>query len=352
MGMLNDFLEKTLEDIIYNNRDVIHSRGLSKIKSNAYRQVILPSGKKIDILGFEIKSGVLCCDIYELKREVINADAICQAFNYYTELKFITKNFFSNIDAKIIMVGRKYEPVSIINALPVPIDVFTYEYYMDGIVFNEVSDRYTSFTPHESFSFGLWAFGHAGLCFNQERTSVSFHSVFEEYHREAPDFKNKIKGYINYYVVPKNLDLIEPQIIIEEKESDLVVTEIFPEQPQWSLEFAKSIPPAETLMEDLDFDDELEYDDSDYEPDSDFENEPMEADITPLISEIEYDKSLLVNSLSIQKILSHSEFREAQKYYYDLFRVNNAEVSFYYPLNQEWLHEIHYYSSDYQNKLN
>ena len=55
--MPNDFLEKTLEDIVYENRYVMHEMGLSRFKSHAYRQVILPSGRKIDILGFEIKDG-------------------------------------------------------------------------------------------------------------------------------------------------------------------------------------------------------------------------------------------------------------------------------------------------------
>lgn len=155
--MLNDFLESTLEGIIYDNRKEIHLRGISKLKNNAFRQVILPSGKKIDILGFEIKNGILHCDIYELKRQTIDADAICQAFNYYTELKYITKNHFSSFTAKIIMVGRKYEPVSIIDSLPIPIEVYSYEYYMDGIMFKKLHNPYIYSEPNMSFSFGLWA---------------------------------------------------------------------------------------------------------------------------------------------------------------------------------------------------
>lgn len=308
MDMLNDFLEKTLEDIIYSNRDTISNRGLSKFKGNAYRQVILPSGRKIDILGFEIKDGVLNCDIYELKREVINADAICQAFNYYTELKYITKNYFKNIDAKIIMVGRKYEPVSVIDALPIPIEVYTFEYYIDGIKFSQIKNRYTYSEPNSSFSFGLWAFGHAGLEFNEEKSSVTFHSVYDKYSLQEPLFGNKIMGYIEYYVnTENNIELkeeINADIKVEIKPK-FIITEIFPEQPQWTLEFKESIPEPQSIMEDMDLEDE-ECDYSDYEPDILEENE------VDLISEKDYAKSVHLNSVTIKNIITDNEYREMQ----------------------------------------
>lgn len=341
--MLNDFLERTLEDIIYNNRKTIHARGLSQLKSNAFRQVILPSGKKIDILGFEINEGVLYCDIYELKREVINADAICQAFNYYTELKFITKNFFSNIVAKIIMVGRKYEPVSIIDALPIPINVFTYEYYMDGIQFKEIEDRYSYSVPHESFSFGLWAFGRAGLSFKMDVTSVRFHAEYDSYSKDNPNINNQIKGYIQLST-NKEVGIAVPIEVKEIEDGkpkwECVKTIIFPEQPRWSEEFAKGIPYSDNIVDELDgyLDDECEADDE-CEVDNDFEHEFYEENLQPLIVEKDYDISITVNSLSVKKILSELEFRALQHEYYCLFKINDNAISLKYPIGQEWLYQ-------------
>lgn len=340
MDMLNDFLERTLEDIIYNNRRSIHTRGLSKLKSNAFRQVILPSGRKIDILGFEINDGVLYCDIYELKREVINADAICQAFNYYTELKFITANFFTNIVAKIIMVGRRYEPVSIIDALPVPINVFTYEYYMEGIKFKEIEDRYSYSVPHESFSFGLWAFGRAGLSFNMDVSSVRFHSEYDSYFKKNPSIDKEIKGYIKSSTKSihkeKEVELIEED---GKPKWESVKTIIFPEQPAWSVEFANEIPYSDNVVDELDgeIEDECEADDE-CEIDHDFEEDIIEDNYPSLINEKDYDLSLTINSLSVAGIISDTDYREFQSDYCNLFFTNTNPVTLKYPVGQEWLH--------------
>lgn len=282
--MPNDFLEQTLEDIIYDNRKTIHLRGFSKIKDTAFRQVILPSGKKIDILGFEINNGNLYCDIYELKRKHINADAICQAYNYYTELKCITNGHFISFNAKIIMVGREYEPVSIIDALPIPIEVYSYEYHMDGISFKTLHNPYIYSKPHPSFSSGLWAFGYGELTFTHEQSSVNLPSVYENYCKSQPDFDKKIKGHINTFVRKQNLFIEtieeEPAEAIKRPLFSPIITEIFPEQPAWTSEFANSIPPAENSMEDFendlcDYEEDVDESDSDLEPDYDNESEEI-----------------------------------------------------------------------------
>ena len=309
--MPNDFLEKTLEDIIYNNRTVIHTRGFGIVKENAFRQVILPSGKRIDILGFEISDGCFSCDIYELKRDTINADAICQAFNYYTELKCVTDGHFSNFKAKIIMVGRKYEPVSIIDSLPVKIEVYTYEYHMDGIKFFMLHNPYVYSQPNMSFSFGLWAFGYAGLSFREDKSSISFHSVYDDYKKGKPDFEGKIKGHISSFVKqPKQLQVgctTETVRVIEKiiervviKPPETIPTEVFPQQPSWTKEFAAAIPHNDILedSEMCDFDCEIEEDNdlSDFEPSYDDE----EFDICGEVEhEPEFIKSKYIDSLTI-----------------------------------------------------
>lgn len=55
--MPNDFLEKTPEDIVFENRAVIHTKGLCKFRGTSFRQVILPSGKKMDIISYDIRNG-------------------------------------------------------------------------------------------------------------------------------------------------------------------------------------------------------------------------------------------------------------------------------------------------------
>lgn len=285
--MPNDLLEKTLEDIIYENRKIIHTRGLPIVKDAAFRQVILPSGKKIDILGFEIKEGRVHFDIYELKRDTINSDAICQAYTYYQELKCITKNHFASISAKIIMVGRKYEPVSILDAISIPIKVFTYEYQMDGIKFKELHNPYEYSSPNESFSLGLWAFGYGGLTFSEDQSSMNFQTVFERYVNGRPDFKQTVTGYLSYYVkevkllpAPNPIEIEEVTPIVYKAIKQSITTEYFPAQPQWSKEFASSIPHYD-LMDDLeednsDYEVEEDYDPSDFEPEWDNEPDPDE----------------------------------------------------------------------------
>lgn len=84
-----------------------------------------------------------------------------------------------------------------------------------------------------------------------------------------------------------------------------VTTESFPEQPAWSDEFRKGIPPYNSLrveialemqVDNCDFEgNELELDMSDYEPD----HEDYEDDELAGISESEYHRQQWVNSLTI-----------------------------------------------------
>lgn len=300
--MASDFLEKTLEDIIYENRKIIHLRGLPTLRPNAYRQFILPSGKKVDILAFEIQNGCLMCDIYELKKDIINSDAVCQAFGYYQEIKCLTKPFFRRIEGRIIMIGRKYEPVSILDSLSIPIDVYTYEYLMDGIRFIKNINPYVSHSPHKSFSFGMWAFGYDGLVFTNDQTSVSLHSTFEKYALSNSGYENEIKSTIESWLKEVSL----PETVEEEKEKyplpeirKSITTVIFPEQPGWSPEFASQIPHNDIFEDNyLDYaDDEIEEDNdtSDFELGGDDEEDsPHEA---WFVTEWDYEQVGIADSI-------------------------------------------------------
>jgi hypothetical protein len=104
----------------------------------------------------------------------------------------------------------------------------------------------------------------------------------------------------NKFRLKIGLPIIERPSYLEEE-----VTTIFPEQPAWSGEFKKGIPPYNSLRVEL----YLEYsqEESDYEPEesdndtSDFEPEhdDQEDDDYADIEEKEYKKSLWVNSLTI-----------------------------------------------------
>lgn len=277
--MPNDILEKTIEDIIYENRKMIHARGLAKLKDKAFRQVILPSGKKIDILGFEISDGDLYCDIYELKRQVINADAISQAYGYYQELKNLTKNHFKSFNAQIILVGRKYEQVPVLDALSIPVHVYTYEYKMDGIWFVEMKNTYSLPEPNESFSLGLWAFGYAGLYFVEDQSSMSFHSSYDSYVREKPAFAQTVNAHLLTFVKPQRLlSYYEPIPFVPRNPIDslkLIKTEVFPEQPDWSKDFLDGIP-HHHILDDIEFDEDCDLEAEEDNDLSDYEHEDDE----------------------------------------------------------------------------
>lgn len=279
---MSDFLERTLEDIVFNNRREIHLYGLPKFKNTAFRQVILPSGRKIDILGFEINNGHLDFDIYELKKDIINIDSVCQAFNYFEEIKGLIRGHFKSWSASIIMVGKRYEPISVLEGMNIPVNVFTYEYELNGISFKKENHIINYYYDHKHFSLGLWAFGTNQLSYNNNPSSIAFHSVMQSYMTTNNVFEDNLSSVIRGHL--KSTELIE---IKEPVKPTPVSTVIFPEQPAWTLEFAKDIPHYD-LMEDLDEDmsdfedEETEGDYSDYEPEPDCEEDYLYNFVEPI----------------------------------------------------------------------
>lgn len=248
--MPNDFLEKTLEEIIYENRFVIHNYGLCKFKSTNTRQFYLPSGKIVDVLSFDITYGHLSLDVYELKRFTINEDAIIQAYNYFVELSSLVNGYFKSYDIHIVMVGKKYIRVPILEKMNVPFSVYVYDYTLTGMTFDCVKPREEIHYPSKQFS--------SHLC--------------------------KLSGFPENYPI---LTVIEkPTIVVKTIEKETIIykkppsvkTVMFPEQPAWSQDFLKEVPFTD-LMEDFDIDEsDYEPDTSDFEPDSDIENEYLEED--------------------------------------------------------------------------
>jgi len=277
---MNDFLEKTLEDIVFENKNEIHLYGLPKFKSTAFRQVILPSGRKIDILGFEINNGHLDFDIYELKRDFINIEAVCQAYNYLEEIKGLIKGHFKSWGASIIMVGKRYDPISVLDAMSLPINVYTYDYQLTGISFSKQRHGGNYYSDHKHFSLGLWAFGTKQLSYNNNPSSIAFHSVLKSYISNNNVFENSLS-----YVIQEHFK--DPPLLEIQKPIKQISTVIFPEQPSWTLDFAKDIPHYD-LMEDMDEDmsdfedEEIEADYSDYEPEPDLEEDNYYNFVEPI----------------------------------------------------------------------
>lgn len=287
--MPSNFLEKTLEDIIYENRKEIHYKGLPKFKKVAFRQVYLPSGRIIDILSYDLSNGYINFDIYELKKDYINNDAVCQAIRYWDEIEQLIKGSFKGYSVKIIMIGKNSDQMPFLDHLNIPVSVYEYDYQLNGISFNEVNCRGNYYVGNEKFSLGLWAWGLDMLTLvNGDPSTMNFHSSIER-HLDGSNFEIILrKTKEEYLQEPKLLPLPEN---IELPEKCGIVTEIFPLQPSWTPEYAKELPPYKSLklemflegqIDDCDLeDDELELDVSDYEPTGD--DEPDYEDVDELL---------------------------------------------------------------------
>lgn len=135
--MTSDFLEKTLEDIIFENYKTIKNVGLPVMYSNIQRQFVLPSGKIIDLITWEIVDGTLSLNIIELKRKTGNYSSLSQLLNYVNEVVCHTVGRFSKIDIKCIVVckeiDRDFSNILLIN--PQNLFIYTYKYDINGISF-------------------------------------------------------------------------------------------------------------------------------------------------------------------------------------------------------------------------
>jgi hypothetical protein len=168
------FLEKSLEDIIYETENSkLNHRGLS-IEGRKYRQVKLGNYGISDIITFEkpvfinrneyLRStkedyyNIPVFTIYELKKDIVNYDTLIQSINYYKGLLswFNKSNIFNNvkfydsdkgdniekdeITMNIVMIGRKIDCKGSFSFIPEVfnnIKIYTYDYNFDGIYFKE-----------------------------------------------------------------------------------------------------------------------------------------------------------------------------------------------------------------------
>lgn len=136
--MPQDFTEKTLEDIIIENKDKISERGFPAFYQNVVRQFKLPSGKIIDILSFMIVEDILMVKIFELKRDEIKIDGLCQISDYAYEFFCFTFPHFSNVQIDKFIVGSDAsKEVISINDLQIGIELYLYKYTINGLFFKK-----------------------------------------------------------------------------------------------------------------------------------------------------------------------------------------------------------------------
>jgi len=148
----NDFLEKTLEDILFETpNNYLSNRGLN-INGIKRRQLIIGKYGKLDLLTCErIKEyDRLDLTIYELKKGIINEDTFFQAIRYARGLQRYLYKYRRNNSYKIdiVLIGNKIntnDNVSYLSELlnysddenTLSVKIYTYEYRFDGIYFTE-----------------------------------------------------------------------------------------------------------------------------------------------------------------------------------------------------------------------
>lgn len=137
-----NFLEKNLEDIIFNSpKDELKKRGID-IRGKIKRQVKIGNYGIADIVSYNINKKFREIDIcvYELKKEKIDANSMMQAFRYckgiqrYFEARncnYFVFNFSVCLVGKNICTGD----FCYLNSFLDNVEVLTYDYDFDGIKF-------------------------------------------------------------------------------------------------------------------------------------------------------------------------------------------------------------------------
>lgn len=198
--MASDFLEKTLEDIVYENRNVIHQRGLPQIRTNSFRQFYLPSGVKLDIASFEVIGDCLYFDIWELKRDNINYSTLHQAYGYLDEIRCLCSDLFNECVFHIILVGKTYNPMPLLIDFKIKTSCYTYSYEMNGISFKRHLPARTVYERNANFSTAMFTFGTGMLTYTKDQTSVKIDSCLNDYLKNDPSFEDKILETMDKYL--------------------------------------------------------------------------------------------------------------------------------------------------------
>lgn len=148
--MAQNFLEKDLEQIIFEtDNDYLCDRGLN-ICGKKYRQIDLSPYGIPDIITFErpFQNYQAIITIWEFKKDTIGVNTFLQALRYAKGVKYLLEKnrpFFNKIECefKICLVGKNIELTGSFCFLPdifTNVSLYTYEYKYDGIDFKDHSD--------------------------------------------------------------------------------------------------------------------------------------------------------------------------------------------------------------------
>lgn len=155
-----DFLEKDLEQIIYETSDEILNQKDFIIGGRRFRQMRIGNYGIADLVTCEKQympygRPYLNFTVYELKKDKIGISAFLQAINYLKGIKTFMDNYKENIicDYNIVLVGRKLDTSgsfcfleSLISGRDFPenslssIRYYTYDYGISGLIFKHEQD--------------------------------------------------------------------------------------------------------------------------------------------------------------------------------------------------------------------
>ena len=144
-----DFIEKDLEDIIWETqqteegRKLLAQKGLV-VKGKMFRQFYLGEYGTCDLITVEFIDKYPYITIYELKKGIIDVGSLMQACKYSTAVKsYIEYKYDCDCYIYIKLIGKSIQSngdfVFLYNELMNNIDIITYSININGLMFNRES---------------------------------------------------------------------------------------------------------------------------------------------------------------------------------------------------------------------
>jgi len=145
------FLEKDLENIIYEtNNEILREKGLN-IYGKKFRQVRLSHYGVADLVTVERYGQSLHICLIELKKDTISVDTLIQSLRYIKGIKHYLRKrgFHKNVSFTIKLCGSSISNLrelslicSHVSSGVELVDLYTYDFKIDGIIFK---DQYQDF---------------------------------------------------------------------------------------------------------------------------------------------------------------------------------------------------------------
>lgn len=153
-----DFLEKDLEDIIWNasqtdiGREELKKRGL-EIHGKMYRQVNLGDYGRCDLLTISIDDKNVCVHIYELKKDELSTSTLIQVLKYKRAILDILLGKLHNhqVSIKCTIIGRSTNACLERVLSAIEVDSLIYRYDVNGLFFDGgwkyIDSLFVGYTP-------------------------------------------------------------------------------------------------------------------------------------------------------------------------------------------------------------